>query len=558
VRRANKQGVNDANNSDDRLAALTGELARLEARVAQLEHARHAAIWQAQQARPARASAAQLETKLGTYWLSRIGIVSLITGTALLILTYFAELGPILRVALGYLIAAALIGIGWRIARRHTLFGNVVFGGGLAIAYFVTYALHFVRPMQVISSETLGVALVGAAIGAIVLTAHRRQSETVAGLALFLGLHTGLLTDVTALTLVCTTMLALGAVFFLAANRWVIVPISCVVAVYSTHATWALGAPSTVATPALSVAFLSVDFLLFASATLIHPDIRLRSLLALSLPNWLGMLLLGSYALRAAPHDWLFAFLCAFAVTHAGLAALARIRNAARSFVALQLALAIVTLALALPVRLHAWPLVAGWLALALVTAGTARVARTPAFGWLSLAILAVVQCDLAFRDLGVTAQLVCAGAFFVAERLHPSSDARPVPRMLFIAGAAAALLRTTAQALPAGSVTLGWVGVAFLLFAIGFVLRSSRYRWGGFGVLALAAVRVAAVDLGHLSANQRILTFVGAGVLLLVISFIYTRTRAAHAGVEARDAARPEEDPGARPTSRADRRPGR
>jgi uncharacterized membrane protein len=74
-------------------------------------------------------------------------------------------------------------------------------------------------------------------------------------------------------------------------------------------------------------------------------------------------------------------------------------------------------------------------------------------------------------------------------------------------------------------------VGVAFVLFAAGFALHSRRYRWGGFGVLALAALRVVVVDLAHLSANQRILTFVVAGVLLLVISFIYTRLRAAPAG---------------------------
>jgi hypothetical protein len=104
----------------------------------------------------------------------------------------------VLRVALGYLIAAAVLWTGRRLARRHALFGNVIFGGGLAIAYFVTYALHFVRPMQIISSELLGVVLVGAAIAAIVATAHRLKSETVAGLTLFLGLHTGLLTDVTA------------------------------------------------------------------------------------------------------------------------------------------------------------------------------------------------------------------------------------------------------------------------------------------------------------------------------------------------------------------------
>lgn len=525
--------MNVAEPSEDPVARLSRTVAELQTRVAQLEHVAPATTSRAERARQLRGAAAELETKLGTYWLSRIGIVSLITGTALLILTYFGELGPVVRVALGYLIAAAVMWTGRWIARRHALLGNVIFGGGLAIAYFVTYALHFIRPMQIIASEGVGIALVGAAIGAIVIIAHRMKSETVAGIALYLGLHTGLLTDVTALTLVCTTMLAVGAVFFLAANRWVIVPISTVVAVYATHASWALSAASA-ATPGLSVAFLAIDFLLFASATVIHPDIRLRSLVALSLLDWLGMLALGSYAVRDVSHDWLFALLCAIAAVQLALAALARIRNSPRGFAALQLALALVTLALALPVRFDGWPLVAGWIALGLAAAAAARASALPALGWIALAILVLTQGYPRTADLGAAAQLVSALAFLAAERLHPASDDRLTPRVLLIAGVVVALVRCIGLAVPAGFATLGWVGMAFVLFAIGFALRGSRYRWGGFAVLAAAAARVLAVDLRHLSANQRILTFVVAGVLLLVISFIYTRMRAAHAGSDA------------------------
>lgn len=513
---------------EDPVVRLARTVAELETRIAHLEHAAPA-LRSRERARKLRGATAELETKLGTYWLSRIGIVSLITGTALLILTYFGQLGPVIRVALGYSIAAAVMWTGRWIGRRHALLGNVIFGGGLAIAYFVTYALHFIPAMRIIPSEAVGIALVGAAIAAIVVIAHRMQSETVAGIALYLGLHTGMLTDVTALTLVCTTMLAVGAVFFLAANRWVIVPISSVVAVYATHAAWALGG-SSAQTPGLSVAFLSIDFLLFASATVIHPDIRFRSLAALSLLDWLGIVALGTYAVWPLPHDKLFALLCAIAAVQAGLAGMARIRNSPRSFSALQLALALVTLALALPVRLDGWPLVAGWIALGLTAALAARRAALPALGWIALAILVVVLAYPGLGALGAAAPLASALAFLAAERLHPPGDARAVPRLLLIAGVVVGLLRCVGLAAPAGFATLGWVGVAFVLFAIGFALHGSRYRWGGFAVLAAAAVRVLAVDLRHLSANERILTFVVAGVLLLVISFIYTRMRAAHA----------------------------
>src|SRR5215218_6158798 len=49
-----------------------------------------------------------LEAHLGSYWLSRAGILALITGLALLVTYRFEDLGPLLRVALGYGLALGL------------------------------------------------------------------------------------------------------------------------------------------------------------------------------------------------------------------------------------------------------------------------------------------------------------------------------------------------------------------------------------------------------------------------------------------------------------------
>ncbi|HZI11063.1 MAG TPA: DUF2339 domain-containing protein, partial [Myxococcus sp.] len=134
-----------------------------------------------------------LEAHLGTYWLSRVGIVALIIGFAFLIIYHFGELGVLVRVGLGYLLSAGLAALGLWLSRRHELFGRIVFGGGLALSYFVTYALHFVPAVRVIPSEPLALVLLALNVVGIVVVAQRMHSETVAGIALFLGLHTGML-----------------------------------------------------------------------------------------------------------------------------------------------------------------------------------------------------------------------------------------------------------------------------------------------------------------------------------------------------------------------------
>ncbi|MFP2895520.1 DUF2339 domain-containing protein [Corallococcus sp. 4LFB] len=225
------------------VTALETRLARLEAREAPAPRPGSTpAVPPVPAAAPPVAAPEQrdLEAHVGTYWLSRLGIVALIIGIAYLITYHFGELGVLARVGAGYLLSAGLGAFGLWLARRHQLFGRIVFGGGLALAYFVTYALHFIPAVRVIDSEVLALVLLAGFVVAIVTIAHRMQSETVAGIALFLGLHTGMLSDITAFTLLSTSLLAAGALFFLVRNRWVIVPMSSLVAVYSTHVVWAL------------------------------------------------------------------------------------------------------------------------------------------------------------------------------------------------------------------------------------------------------------------------------------------------------------------------------
>jgi hypothetical protein len=83
----------------------------------------------------------------------------------------------------------------------------------------------------------------------------------------------------------------------------------------------------------------------------------------------------------------------------------------------------------------------------------------------------------------------------------------------------------------PTGYHTLAWVGAGFVLFALGFALRTRAYRWSGFAALALAASRLIAVDARRFSPDQRILTFVLAGIALLAVSFVYARREGPRAG---------------------------
>ncbi|MCY1047743.1 DUF2339 domain-containing protein [Corallococcus sp. bb12-1] len=519
------------------VAALETRLARLEAPGAPLPASAPPAV-----APPVAAPEQRdLESHVGTYWLSRLGIVALIIGIAYLITYRFGELGMLARVGAGYLLSAGLGAFGLWLSRRNELFGRIVFGGGLALAYFVTYALHFIPSVRVIDSQVLALVLLAAFVVAIVTIAHRMQSETVAGIALFLGLHTGMLSDITAFTLLSTTLLAAGALFFLVRNRWVIVPLSSLVAVYSTHVVWAVrtghmapGAPEE-SRLALSLGFLALYFLLFSVALLARPrELPLRASLAFTLLNWVGLTSLGAYEVAQEQESHLFRFLLIVAVAHGAGALVARLQRAPVGLMHAYLALGAVTLALAMPARYEDVALVAAWTVTGLVAGLAARGVESPVLRGVGVLTLFVALAACEWETPGrLTLLAGLVVAFVLVERgatVRVAGLPEPETRTLFTAvgavGAGLALVALVGARMPSGLVTLGWVIAAFLLFGLGFAVRERWYRLAALAVMGLALGRLVLVDVARLPPDQRVLTFILLGVMLLVVSYTYTRLR--------------------------------
>lgn len=541
----------DATRLREVVRRLEETVSRLETRVARLEATPAPPPLEPEPPIPAAAAAPpveprDLEAHLGTYWLSRAGIVALILGFSFLIIYHFGELGVLARVGAGYLLSAGLAALGLWLSRRHELFGRIVFGGGLALAYFVTYALHFVPSVRVIDSEVLALVLLALNTVGIVVVAQRMQSETVAGIALFLGLHTGMLSDITLFTLLSTSLLAGGALFFLVKNRWVIVPLSSLVAVYSTHVVWALrtGAMAPGQPPgerlALSLAFLALYYLLFSVALLLYPrELSRRAGLAFALLNWVGLLSLGATEVARWDEPGLFTFFVVVALAQGLGGGVARWRGAPPELVQAYLATGVLTLALGVPTKFQDVALVRMWTAVGLAAGLAGRVLGAGALQAVALLLLFgalgatwVPASGRALLDaaLVVSFTLVERAAVLPLDgRLPQAARGRSRTLMQFSCalGAALAAVWLLGELMPAELTTLAWGIAASGLLLLGFSVRERWYRFAGLGVLALTLGRLMLVDLSGLPPDQRILTFLLLGVMLLAVSYIYTRVRA-------------------------------
>lgn len=180
------------------------------------------------------------EELLGMNLFAKIGIVLLVLGFALLGRMALISMGPGPRVALIYAASAVLLGGGIWLERkdRYRLIGRAGIGGGWALLFFTTYAIHHVSAMAVLASNTLDCALM--LLVAVAMVAHtlRYKSQVVTGLAFLLAFSTVALSQDSVYALVAGVILALGIVAIALRMSWYELEVFGVVASYANHFYW--------------------------------------------------------------------------------------------------------------------------------------------------------------------------------------------------------------------------------------------------------------------------------------------------------------------------------
>ena len=68
------------------------------------------------------------------------------------------------------------------------------------------------------------------------------------------------------------------------------------------------------------------------------------------------------------------------------------------------------------------------------------------------------------------------------------------------------------------------WMGYGAMLMIVGFLRRSASIRWQALVLIAFTIGKVSVYDLSELDRGYRIVSFIVLGVLLLAISFVYQR----------------------------------
>lgn len=174
----------------------------------------------------------------------------------------------------------------------------------------------------------------------------------------------------------------------------------------------------------------------------------------------------------------------------------------------------------------HAAPLV--WVTLAILLLVAGNRANLPDARWQSyclatLAFLYAIQLDIAPPRLWIS--ILTAAGFYVAQYFAKAAPEKQAPLCFSLLGTLllGALLYGEVSG---GLLTVSWGLEGLALLGAGFALRERVLRLEGLALLLVCILKLFLYDLRNLETIYRILSFIALGLILLCVSWIYTRFR--------------------------------
>ena len=534
----------------------------------------------------AKANGRSLESRIGSQWFNRIGILAVLIG-----MSWFLKLaidnhwiGPLGRVLTGLVAGAGIIAWSERFQRRgYAAFGyslKAVGSGILYLSLWAAFSLFHLIPSAVAFAAMILVTAFNGFLAWVQDSELLALYSIVGGFSTPLLLSTGENHEVALFTYLLLMNAAVLILVFL--KPWSRLLFSAFIGTVTLFAGWWFEYYSN-AELFPTALFLACFFLIFSFAPRI---VILKPQEPAAASQWDNLALVGMPLLNAAlgflaayamtqeaKADWAAAWLAvafaAFYLLLLRLPARGFLRASSRPLSDLHLTLAVVFLAIAIPLKAQGRWLIIGWLVQGVALLWIARRANS-----LLLRVLALLSLVLGLFALTVInpqasttpifnerfgTYLVAIAIFAFAGWLARSEAGRgrvehnAPERFPWMTIAAASVLIMNALILLAVGWEIHsywwyvrWSGnwkllhdyrmyaqftySAFFMFfgaillGIGFLRRSAFLRWQALLLVAASIAKVFLVDVSELSQGYRILSFLGLGSLLLAVSFIYQR----------------------------------
>ena len=531
------------------------------------------------QAPLSKQSSPDLESRIGSHWLNRIGITAVLIGVSYFLKFAFDNdwIGPAGRVAIGLLAGIAVVVWSETFRRRgYRVFSYSLKAVGIGVLYLSLYAAFQVYALV---PGSVAFAMMFAVTAATALMAWAQDAEILAAFALVGGfctpvlLSTGQNREVALFAYVA--LLDLGALALLILKPWRRLLVLSYVGTMSLYVGW-YSSFYDLTQLRMTVGFATLFFAIFAVAPMVARPAE-KGRWSDLVPPLIAVINAAGYFLQiyvmfeeigTKDTAW---FALALAALYVFLSRQSRVRAAkaetARTVDLLHLALAMGFVTVAIPIRLDAHWVTMGWFveaAMLLWVADRIHSELLNAFvlGALVLGVGRLLLIDNFYITTPIfntrmvtyaTAIAVLGGVAWFGSRRKDEAG-RIVAKSSVVALNALALIafsrevsdyyrqqmtspRPQDQWNPSAwadwhhlkiardfTYSALWMSYGAMLMILGFWRRSAFVRWQALALIAFTIGKVFLYDVSEMDRGYRIVSFIVLGVLLLAISFVYQR----------------------------------
>jgi len=522
-----------------------------------------------------------LESRIGSHWLNRIGIAALLIGISYFLKFAFDNnwIGPAGRVTIGLIAGIAVVS--W--SERFRTKGYKAFSYSLKAVGIGTLYLSLWAAFQRYNLIPSGVAfammfLVTASAAAMALA---QDAQILAAFALTGGFSTPLLLSTgenRELALFAyVALLDIATLVLVAFKPWRRLLVMSYAGTLLLYVGW-YSEFYTRPQLGMTLAFASLFFAIFAIAPLITLQPEGEHPLFASIPAVLAFVNAGVYFLQAygmveaVDKTYMAWFALVLAAIYIFLSRQVHARKLAPGtsdiLYLLHLAVAIGFITIAIPIRLDAHWITIGWFVEAGVLLYIANRLQSDFLNAFALGSLALGVARLLLIDNFQTTQLILnlrmmtyavaivvlgAVAWYASQRRDDAAiTVAAVSVVALNVLALIALSREVADYYARQVTAIGpvypnhwrtnytelhridierdftfsalWMAYGAMLMVVGFLRRSAFVRWQALVLIAFTIAKVFIYDVSQLDRGYRIVSFIVLGVLLLAISFVYQR----------------------------------
>jgi len=482
----------------------------------------------------------ELEFKIGQFWFAKAGIIVLLLGLSLLLTLPLENLPVLLPSILGYVIAIVMILGAQRNTESIKHISGYITGSAFVLLYFSTIRLHYFSHNPVIQNHAIELALLLVVALISLIIAVKRRSVHLVFLSLIFGYATSVLGDEVHFSLAVLTVIAAVIVFLKNKFQWEYLLLLGIFLTYLTHLNF----------------FINNPFIGKELSTLADPQINLISILFCAMIFALGNILRKN-SLPEAFNDITSSILNL--AGGYGLFFLITVISNPEGFSLFHLLASILFLSISIILWVKEkskystfYYAMFGYAALSIAIIG--QFEKPDFFIWLCWQSLLVISTAVFLRSkFIIVANFIIFISIFIAFLIIGESIGIVSLSFGIVALVSARILNWKKDQLelkteqmrnsylltalfiipyalyimvPAGFISLSWIGVAVLYYILSKLLNNKKYRWMALLTFLITVIYVMIVVITGSDLTYKIISLMVLAVSLLVISLIYSRNR--------------------------------